>query len=587
MPLPEGFLQELKLRNDMTEVASSYVSLKKRGRNMVGLCPFHGEKTPSFNIYSENGSFYCFGCGVGGDVITFIMKIENLDYIDAVKFLAQRAGMNMPEDSFDDSMSVLRKRIYEANRAAAKFFYTTLTGKNGAKGLNYFHSRALPDATIRHFGLGYADENRYSLVNHLKSLGFNNNEIVQANLAYQNKNGNISDRFYDRVMFPIIDLRGNVIAFGGRIMSDAKPKYLNTSDTPVFKKSSNLFALNFAKNSDEKTLILCEGYMDVIALHQAGFTNAVATLGTALTPEQALLMKRYCDEVIICYDSDEAGQKATNRAIDLLRNAGLLVRVISIPEGKDPDEFLRNKGDKGRDAFKNVIEGSGNDIEYRFRKMKTKYNLELSEGRVGYLNEAVKILSALDNEMEQDVYVSTLAKEVGVTPDSIRHQIRKHSRSKYNKRQKDNFRKLQSDLNGRNDKINTERYKKQRVTTAEEGVIAYLVKNQDKLSYISSQLDENKFQTEFNRKLYSYFSERIKNGDDALMSVSGDFTPEETAKIFRIINSDFAKMANDETLRENIGVINDEYARLKLSDISSASDEDIQERLRRLRDNRK
>lgn len=584
MPLPDGFLQELKLRNDMTEVASSYVNLKRRGRNMVGLCPFHGEKTPSFNIYTENGSFYCFGCGVGGDVITFIMKIENLDYIDAVKFLAQRAGLDMPENSYDNSMSELRKRIYEANREAARFFYSQLYRPKGVNGLNYFRGRALSERTIRHFGLGYADADRYSLVNYLKSLGFKNNEIVQANLAYQNKNGSISDRFFDRVMFPIIDLRGNVIAFGGRIMTDAKPKYLNTSDTPVFKKSANLFSLNNAKNSDTRTFILCEGYMDVIALNQAGFTNSVATLGTAFTQEQALLMKRYCDEVIICYDSDEAGQKATARAISLLRQAGLLIRVISIPEGKDPDEFLRNKGDKGHDAFKNIIESSGNDVEYRLSKLKTNYNLELAEDRVGYLNEVVRILASLDNEIEQDVYISKLAKEVSVSPDAIKHQLQKQNRRNYREKRKENFRAIQSNLNGRNDRVNTDRYKKPRIAIAEEGVIAYLIKNPDKLSYVENELTEDKFQTEFNRKLYVYFSNRIKSGDDLLSAVSGEFTPDETAKIYSIANSDFSKMANDKTLRENIDVINDEYTKLKTADVSSASYDDIEERLKKLRD---
>jgi DNA primase len=512
------------------------------------------------------------------------MKIENLDYIDAVKFLAQRAGLDMPEDSYDNSMSELRKRIYEANREAARFFYSQLYRPKGVNGLNYFRGRALSERTIRHFGLGYADADRYSLVNYLKSLGFKNNEIVQANLAYQNKNGSISDRFFDRVMFPIIDLRGNVIAFGGRIMTDAKPKYLNTSDTPVFKKSANLFSLNNAKNSDTRTFILCEGYMDVIALNQAGFTNAVATLGTALTQEQALLMKRYCDEVIICYDSDEAGQKATARAISLLRQAGLLIRVISIPEGKDPDEFLRNKGDKGHDAFKNIIESSGNDVEYRLSKLKTNYNLELAEDRVGYLNEVVRILASLDNEIEQDVYISKLAKEVSVSPDAIKHQLRKQNRRIYREKRKENFRAIQSNLNGRNDRVNTDRYKKPRIAIAEEGVIAYLIKNPDKLSYVENELTEDKFQTEFNRKLYVYFSNRIKSGDDLLSAVSGEFTPDETAKIYSIANSDFSKMANDKTLRENIDVINDEYTKLKTADVSSASYDDIEERLKKLRD---
>ena len=587
MPLPEGFLQELKDRNDMTDVASTYVSLKRRGRNMVGLCPFHGEKTPSFNIYPENGSFYCFGCGVGGDVITFIMKIENLDYIDAVKFLAQRSGLNMPEDTYDDSMSALRKRIFEANREAARFFYKTLYSENGRRGLDYFHGRALSDKTIRHFGLGYADPERFSLCNHLRSLGFKPSELISANLAFQTRNGSIADRFYDRVMFPIIDLRGNVIAFGGRIMGDGKPKYLNTSDTPVFKKSSNLFSLNNAKNSGERSLILCEGYMDVIAVNQAGFQNAVATLGTALTNEQALLMKRYADEVIICYDSDEAGQKATARAIGFLRNAGLNIKIISIPQGKDPDEFLRNKGDSAHDAFKNVIEGSGNDVEYRLSKLRQSFNLEISEGKVAYLTEAAKLLATLDNAIEQDVYISKLCKELEVSPDAVKQQIKKYGRKRYYEKRNENFRNMRQDLSGRNDKVNTERYKKPRVATAEEGIIAYLLKNPDRLAMIENELSAEKFQTEFNRKLFEYFSQRIKNGQDALSSVSGDFTQEETAKIYQIANSDYARMSNDNTARENIKVINDEYFKQRVSDPANADMDSIAEQLRRMKESRK
>lgn len=587
MALPEGFIIEIKERNDITDVASSYVNLRKRGRNMVGLCPFHGEKTPSFNIYTENGSFYCFGCGVGGDVITFIMKIENLDYIDAVKFLAQRCGLNMPEDGYDDSMSALKKRIYEANREAARYFYKTLCSSAGRAGLDYFHSRALSDRTIRHFGLGYADESFNSLCDHLRSLGFKSSELIAANLAVQNKNGNIYDRFRDRVMFPIIDLRGNVIAFGGRIMTDQKPKYLNTSDTPVFKKSANLFSLNNAKNSGEKSLILCEGYMDVIAVNQAGFQNAVATLGTALTAEQALLMKRYADEVIICYDSDEAGQKATSRAIELLRRAGLLIKVISIPQGKDPDEFLRNKGSEGHDAFLNVIERSGNDMEYRLQKLRKKYNLDLPEDKVAFLTEAVKILAALDNEIERDVYISKLSKECEVTPDAVKQQMDKYLRRRNYNQRKSVFRKMQKNLSGRNDKLNPERYKKPRVTVAEESLLAYLIKNPDRLSFIESQLDESKFQTEFYRKLFIYFSRRIKDNCDPLTEVSADFTQEEVSRIYGLANSETARMANDDTLRENIDVINDEFLKLKTADMSKATNEDISEALQRLRDSHK
>ena len=415
MPLPEDFLQELKMRNDITDVASTYMNLKRRGRNMVGLCPFHGEKTPSFNIYTENNSFYCFGCGAGGDVITFIMKIENLDYIEAVRFLAQRSGMTMPENNYDDSMTQLKKRIYEANREAARFFYKNLYSNEGRAGLDYLHSRGLTDKTITHFGLGFAPNNRFALSNYLRDKGFKDNELVQANLVYKNRNGKgTNDRFYNRVMFPIIDVRGNVIAFGGRIMTDEKPKYLNTSDTPVFKKSANLFSLNNAKKCTDRTLILCEGYMDVIAVNQAGFENAVATLGTALTSEQAVLMKRFADDVIICYHADEAGQKATNRAIEILRNAGLNIRVLTIPEGKDPDEFIRKYGENGGAAFYNLVKGSDNDVEYKLNKIRGKYNLKIADQKVHYLNEAIKALSELDSDIEQQIYASKLADETGV-----------------------------------------------------------------------------------------------------------------------------------------------------------------------------
>lgn len=588
MPLPEAFLYELKMRNDITEVVSSYVNLNKRGRNMVGLCPFHNEKTPSFNIYTESSSCYCFGCGAGGDVISFIMKIENLDYIDAVKFLAQRVGMDMPESNFDDSMSNLRKRIYEANRVAARFFYRNLYSEKGKNGLEYFKSRALRENTICHFGLGYADSDRFSLCNHLKNEGFKNSEIVAANLAFQSKSGNgIYDRFNDRVMFPIIDLRGNVIAFGGRIMTDQKPKYLNTSDTPVFKKSANLFSLNNAKNTGDRTLILCEGYMDVIAVNQAGFQNAVATLGTALTPEQAVLMKRYADEVVICYDSDEAGQKATARAIQLLRDSGLAVKVITIPSGKDPDEFIRNKGENAHFAFKNLLEAGGNDVEYRLNKIKNSHNLETSEGRVAYLNEAVKVIATLDNAVEQEIYASKLSGEVDVSKESVIQQLNKQNRRIRKDIQKKEFKKIHSQLNGRDDKVNADRFKKPRGTTAEELLISYLINNPDRITFITTRIDEDKFQSEFNRKLYIYVIDKISNSVDPLMLVSGDFTADEASKIYKIANSYSAQTMNDDTMQEYINTITDEFLKQKVADVENASMNDINQHLSRLRQQRK
>lgn len=588
MPFPDSFLQELKLRSDITEIASSYVNLKRHGRNMVGLCPFHGEKTPSFNIYTENGSFYCFGCGAGGDVITFIMKIENLDYVEAVKFLAQRAGMEMPENTYDDSLSKLRMRIYEANREAARFFHATLLSQRGQCGLNYLRGRALSDRTIRHFGLGFADDDWNSLCNHLKNKGFSEYEIYSANLAFKRKNGNgIYDRFVNRVMFPIIDLRGNVIAFGGRIMTDEKPKYLNTSDTPVFKKSENLFSLNNAKSSGTRTLILCEGYMDVIALNQAGFTNAVATLGTALTNEQAVLMKRYADEVIICYDADGAGQKATARAIDILRNAGLPIKILTVPSGKDPDEFIRSKGENGPAAFKLLIEKCGNDIEYRLMKLKENYNLNTTDGKVAFLNEAVKIVATIESPIERDVFASKLCAELEIDKNAFLEQISKVKRRDRRENIKKETRQIQAELNGQSDKINREHYKKPRSSSAEEALLVYLINNPDYANSISERVTPDKFSNSLIKRYYEYVLSKIKSGYEPLTSVSSDFNSDEVSYLYKLISTTISAASTREAVEEYINVINEESNKLTSDKLADMSANDINDYIMKMKQNKK
>lgn len=588
MPFPDSFLQELKLRSDITEIASSYVNLKRHGRNMVGLCPFHGEKTPSFNIYTENGSFYCFGCGAGGDVITFIMRIENLDYVEAVKFLAQRAGMEMPENTYDDSLSKLRMRIYEANREAARFFHATLLSQRGQNGLNYLRGRALSDRTIRHFGLGFADDDWNSLCNHLKNKGFSEYEIYSANLAFKRKNGNgIYDRFVNRVMFPIIDLRGNVIAFGGRIMTDEKPKYLNTSDTPVFKKSENLFSLNNAKSSGTRTLILCEGYMDVIALNQAGFTNAVATLGTALTNEQAVLMKRYADEVIICYDADGAGQKATARAIDILRNAGLPIKILTVPSGKDPDEFIRSKGENGPAAFKLLIEKCGNDIEYRLMKLKENYNLNTTDGKVAFLNEAVKIVATIESPIERDVFASKLCAELEIDKNAFLEQISKVKRRDRRENIKKETRQIQAELNGQSDKINREHYKKPRSSSAEEALLVYLINNPDYANSISERVTPDKFSNSLIKRYYEYVLSKIKSGYEPLTSVSSDFNSDEVSYLYKLISTTIPAASTREAVEEYINVINEESNKLTSDKLADMSADDINDYIMKMKQNKK
>lgn len=576
MALPSGFLSELKMRCDITDVVSSYVNLKRRGRNMVGLCPFHSEKTPSFNIYPENGSFFCFGCGVGGDVITFIMKIENLDYIEAVKLLANRAGMSMPEDSYDDGISKLKGRILEANREAARFFHSKLMSDEGKTAQEYLIGRALSKQTVVRFGLGYAPANRYALCDHLRKKGFKDEEIVVANLAFKRSSGKgIVDRFSDRVMFPIIDLRGNVIAFGGRILTDQKPKYLNTSDTLVFKKSSNLFSLNNAKNTGLRTLILCEGYMDVIALNAAGFHNAVATLGTALTAEQALLMKRYADEVIICYDADEAGQKATAKAIDILRNAGLIIRVLNIPDGKDPDEFIRKNGERGQAAFKNLLESSGDDVEYRFTKLRQRHDFNRADSKANYLKEAVIIIANLDSAIEQDIYSSKLSEEMGVRKDSIVEELNKVKSSRRRDFAKKEFRKVTSDLTGREEKLNPQRRENMRAARAEEMLIAYIFHNPDMLKKAEKLISASDFVTDFNARFYKYIVEQIGKGLSPDLNIAQDFTPEEVSRFYSIINTYNSQTATVGAMGEYIDTIKSEKNKLSKADLSNMSPEEI------------
>lgn len=536
MALPDYFIQELKSRCDIATIAESYVNLKRQGKRLLGLCPFHNEKTPSFNVSPENGYFHCFGCGAGGDVITFVMRIENLDYIEAVKFLAQRVGLQMPESGIDDSMSKLRGRVLEVNRETAKFYHKYLMSPEGAKGLDYFKRRKMGIKDIKHFGLGYSPESKFALVNHLKKQGFTNEEMVSANVAFATRNGNVIDRFHDRVMFPIIDLRGNVVAFGGRILSDEKPKYINTSDTPVYHKSQGLFAMNFAKNGKGDQLILAEGYMDVISLHSAGFENAIASLGTALTQEQARIISRYAKEVVICYDSDEAGQKAADRAIPVLRETGINVKVMVVPGNKDPDEFIKANGDEGVTKFKLLIQDSKTDIEYRLDKTKAKYNTTTNDGKVQFLTEACNVLSSVTNQIERDVYMSKLANDLSVEKDAINMQVGKAFKRNNNREIKKNQIKETQKLSAVNDRINPEKYGNLRIANAEEGIIAYLFHNCDAIDYVSSLLNAEKFATSFNKRVYKFILDKnTYSGEMAMMDFSGHFNEDELSAIAKIL----------------------------------------------------
>ncbi len=418
--LPEAFLNELKYNTDIEQVIGRYVQLRRRAKNLTGLCPFHSEKTPSFTVYPDTQSFYCFGCGAGGDAITFMKKIENLDYMEAVRSLAERAGMAVPEGAVDDGSRQRKARILELNRAAARHFHQNLMAQRGREARKYLVDRGLTKATVVRFGIGYAPESWDDLRDHLREKGFTDEEMIAAALVSPGKKGGCYDAFRNRIIFPIIDLRGGVIAFGGRNLSDQGPKYLNSGDTPVFKKSRNLFALNFAKDTKRPELILCEGYMDVVSVHQGGFDNAVATLGTALTPEQARLISNYTDTVVLSYDSDGPGQQATRRAISIFEDTGVKVRVLSIPDAKDPDEFLKKFGPE---RFALLLEGSSGAMDFEVEKLRKKYDTDIPEGRVGFLQEFVRLLAGLSSPIQREVYLSKVCRELEVDKQAVAHQL--------------------------------------------------------------------------------------------------------------------------------------------------------------------
>ena len=509
----DEFLSELRLRCDIEQIISSYVPLRRRGKNLVGLCPFHNEKTPSFTVYPETESFYCFGCGAGGEVISFIRRIENLDYVEAVRFLCERAGMNMPEDGYDTNLAQKRKRMYEINREAARFFHETLFSPEGKAGLDYYKSRGYSKKTLVRFGMGYAPDDWRELLTHMKEKGYSYEELYDANLANRSeKNGKISyyDNFRNRVIVPIIDPRGNVVAFGGRVLDDSKPKYVNTSDTLVYKKSLGVFGLNFAKNSKEKSLILVEGYMDAISLHQAGFDNAIACLGTALTSEMAHLLSRYTDQIILSYDADEAGQKATQRAIGIFSSIGMKLKVLQLSGGKDPDEILKKYGPE---RFRSLIDGASNDIEFALVKAKKDFDLDTADGKMKYLTKACEILADTGDSIAQDVYASKIAGELDVEKQTVTVRIGQLRRRKMNTRQKQKFTAIAQKTISETNREVLKSGQTIREIKAQKRILSSLYQNPDFISMLDGKIDENDFPDGTVRKLFTVLTDKIKNGE--------------------------------------------------------------------------
>lgn len=509
--IPDGVIEEIKYRNDIESVISSYVQVKRRGRNLVGLCPFHSEKTPSFTVYPDSQSFFCFGCGAGGDVVTFIRRMENLDYREALKFLAERAGMKLSDEYVEDDAAKLKMRILEINRTAASFYYNSLVSDVGKGALGYLTERGLSKRIIRKFGLGYAPDSWNALLYKLKDSGFSEKEIEASGVVIKNRNGKMYDAYRNRVIFPIIDLRGNVIGFGARKLEGDGPKYINSPDTSAYKKSRNLFALNFAKNDKSGNIILVEGYMDAISLYQAGFENTVATCGTALTAEQARLISQYAKSVTISYDSDEAGVKAARRAVPLLDAAGVRVKALRIEGAKDPDEYIKKFGAL---RFKKMIEDSSSAAEYELDLIKRKYDVYTNEGKIAILKESCVYVAGVVNPLEREVYAGNLSKELGVEKDAIVRQINEIIRRKSGEERKKSMRDLKIfDPEVKNGRIvDPDRAKHIKTAVAQEKLIACMLKYPEYAEKIIAGVDIESMPVAANRRIFEVAAERIKQG---------------------------------------------------------------------------
>ena len=529
MAFPASFIDELVARNPIEDVVGQYVTLKRSGSNMFGLCPFHGEKTASFSVAPDKGIYYCFGCHKGGGAINFMMELEGLSYPDAVRALAKRAGMEVPEDEQYQSRYRKQERLWALMKEAGRFFHEQLYTPAGQKCLEYTNKRGLSKSIITRFGIGFAPDSWNSLIGAMKAKGYTDQELIDANLVGQ-KNGRIYDQFRNRLMFPIIDVRGNVVGFGGRVLDDSKPKYLNSNETVIFNKRKNLFGLNLAKKTKLGYLILVEGNVDVVTLHQYGFDNAVASLGTAFTDEQAVLMSRYTEQVVLLYDGDAAGQKATQRTIPILEKAGLAVKVLQIPDNMDPDDYLRKYG---ADRFKLLLEGSTNRVEYQLNTIRGRYDLKLDDHRVKFMQEAAELICTLDSAAKREVYGNRVAEAANVTYETMKMEINKAYKRRVSREKKKQETIDLAPAKALQPKSRAIRYDDMKSAVAEEGILAQLLRDASLFEQVST-LEQKHFSVELLGRAYGQLLERYRQGMEVSLSVLADMTSEEMNHLTQI-----------------------------------------------------
>ena len=524
--IPHEYIEELTRRTDIVELVGSYVQLKRKGRLYGGLCPFHSEKTPSFYVYPDTQSFYCFGCGAAGDAISFAQKINSISYPEAVKLLAGRAGM--PEPQEDDKTGRMRSRILSMNKEAARFFHACLNSsvEEARQARAYWRRRGLDDKTIVRFGLGYAPNSGFALYDYLRDKGYNQQELDASGLFKRNDRGNVYCLFWKRVMTPIFDLRGNIIAFGGRVMDDSKPKYVNSPETLVYHKSETVFALQIAKRSASRRFVLCEGYMDVISMHQAGIDTAVCACGTALTPQQVRLISEYADKVILSYDSDEAGQKATLRSLELFRNSPVKVGVLQIPGAKDPDEYIKKYG---AERFKALLDGVGNALDFRLKRLRDKYDLAQDAQRLEYVKDAVEMLAERSNPTEQEVYAGRIAEETNISKTAILAQLSTAAKKAgYKRRRTENMERLRSgEMNQINVPLNAGGSQALGIASAQQRLLAAMLREPVYIDQVQGKVSEEQFVLPVDKELFGALVRCRQQGVEISLTALRTFVSEE------------------------------------------------------------
>ena len=532
-------IEEIVYRNDIESVIGSYVTLRRAGSNYQAPCPFHSERTPSFTVFTATKSFYCFGCGAGGDVISFIMRAENMDYVEALKYLADRAGIDIPDDRDDgERQGVSRKRLYALNLEAAKFFRECLFDREiGGEAMAYLREkRQLDNATIKHFGLGFAPNDFSALTRRMRSLGYTEEELIAGFLCKRSeKSGKLFDLYRNRVIFPIIDTSGNIVAFGGRVMDDSTPKYLNSSDTPAFKKSRHLFALNYARKHCAERMILCEGYMDVIALHAAGFENAVATLGTAITSEQARIFAKYTKKVVICYDSDNAGQNAATKAMRLLGEVGIDVRVIKLNGAKDPDEYIKKFG---KESFEKSLDESKIGFEFRMDKILGERDISLADEKIKASMDICSLIADVHNSVERDIYIQSAAGALGVSAESVKNDVERIRRKRAAEAQKKQSQDVMLSIKNIGDRVNPDAAVHIAANDIEENLLAMMLifdEYRHAVANGETELVGDDFVTSFGRKVFDRLMELERSPEGYSRALMGQFfSVDEIGRLERI-----------------------------------------------------